>query len=152
MKFKFPLQKVLEHRKTLEDVAQRDFQEVFHDLKKMLIRLDEMDALMKQAHIQAYEIQMEGGTQGPALNQINDFIRNHKLMIVDQKNRITQQEDLVEQKRELLQAAAVETKIIDKFKEKKFGEFKKHLEDEDQKEMDEQSILRFKSGEKKKSE
>jgi flagellar FliJ protein len=151
VKFKFPLQKVLEHRKIKEDLVQKDFQDVLNDLNKMIQRLDEMEALMKQAHVQAYEMQMEGGTQGAALSQINDFLRNHKVLVGDQKQRIIQQEQLVEQKRELLREAAVETKIISKFKEKKFEEFRKQVEDEDQKEMDEQSILRFKSVEKKES-
>lgn len=151
MKFKFPLQKVLEHRKTKEDMVQKEFQDAVNDLNTLVKRLEEMEALAKQAHVQAYEMQMEGGTQGPALTQINEFIRHQKVLVIAQKNRVQQQELVVEQKRELLREAAVETKIITKFKEKKFDEFRKRIEDEDQKEMDEQSILRFKSLEKKES-
>jgi flagellar FliJ protein len=151
MKFKFPLQKVLEHRKTKEDLAQNEFQDALNDLNTLIRRLGEMETLVKQAHVQAYEMQIEGGNQGAALSQINDFIRNQKIIIEEQRQRIAQQEVLVEQKRDLLRAAAVETKVIDKFKEKKFEEFKKKVEGDEQKEMDDQSVLRYKNADQKES-
>jgi flagellar FliJ protein len=151
MKFKFPLQKVLEHRKTKEDLAQNEFQAALNDLNIMIRRLGEMETLVKQAHVQAYEMQIEGGAQGAALSQINDFVHNQKIIIEEQRQRIAQQEVLVEQKRDLLRAAAVETKVIDKFKEKKFEEFKKKIDGDEQKEMDDQSVLRYKNADQKES-
>jgi flagellar FliJ protein len=89
-------------------------------------------------------LQSQGGTQGPALSQINEFQKNQKILIQLQKTKILAQEKVVEGKRELLLQAAVETKTINKFKEKKFNEYREEREADEQKEMDEQNILRFK--------
>ena len=43
MKFKFPLQKVLEHRKLKENLAQKDFQDV-------VVILNEQQAVLEKMH------------------------------------------------------------------------------------------------------
>lgn len=144
MKFKFPLQKVLDHRKNKENQAQKDFQDVLNELHGMQKRLQEMEEAVHEAHIRTGNLQSQGGIQGPALCQIGEFQRNQKILIQIQSMKILNQEKVVEAKRELLRQAAVETKTISKFKEKKFDEYRTELEAEEQKEMDEQSILRFK--------
>lgn len=149
MKFKFPLQKVLDHRKIKEDLAQKDFQEVLMVLNDLKNKLQEMEDAIHDAHLRMGELQNQGGTQGPALMQIHEFIKNQKILIQRQIAKIQNQEKVVEEKRELLRQAAIETKIIAKFKEKKFEEYKEARESEEQKEMDEQSILRFKPLEKR---
>lgn len=151
MKFKFPLQKVLDHRKVKEDLAQKDFQEVLMVLNDLKNKLQEMENSIHDAHLRMGSLQKQGGTQGPALAQINEFIKNQKVLIQRQIVKIQNQDKLVEEKRELLRQAAIETKIIAKFKEKKFEEFKHEQETTEQKEMDEQSILRFKPLEKRSS-
>ncbi|WP_413289004.1 flagellar export protein FliJ [Bdellovibrio sp. HCB337] len=149
MKFKFPLQKVLDHRKIKEDLAQKDFQEALMVLTDLKNKLQEMETSIHDAHLRMGLLQKQGGAQGPALTQINDFIKNQKILIQRQIVKIQQQDKVVEDKRELLRQAAIETKIIAKFKEKKFDEYKHERESEEQKEMDEQSILRFKHIEKR---
>lgn len=144
MKFKFPLQKVLDHRKNKEDLAQKDFQEALNDLHILQEKLLEMEGTAHEAHIRSGTLQSQGGMQGPALCQINEFQKNQKILIQMQKTKVLNQEKAVELKRELLRQAAVETKTISKFKEKKFEEYRSGREAEEQKEMDEQSILRFK--------
>ena len=149
MKFKFPLQKVLDHRKVKEDMAQKDFQEALMELNELNEKLLSMENAVHEAHLHAGGLHKQGGAQGPALSQINDFLRNQKILIHMQNAKIFNQEKIVEEKRELLKAAAVETKIISKFKEKKFEEYKHERETEEQKEMDEQSILRYKTADKR---
>lgn len=149
MKFKFPLQKVLDHRKVKEDLAQKDFQEAFMVLNDLKAKLTEMENVAHEAHLRMGTLQKKGGTQGPALSQINDFLCNQKILIQMQQVKIFNQEKVVEEKRDLLRQAAVETKVISKFKEKKFEEYKQGLESAEQKEMDEQSILRYKTPEKR---
>lgn len=144
MKFKFPLQKVLDHRKTNENLAQKDFQEALNELTQMQNKLVDLQTAMHQAHVTAGDLQVQGGTQGPALMQISEFKRNQKILIHLQEAKILNQEKVVEEKRDLLRKAAVETKTISKFKEKKFEEYRHDREKEEQKEMNEQSILRFK--------
>lgn len=149
MKFKFPLQKVLDHRKTKENLAQKDFQLAMNDLVELEEQLQRMEEAVHSSHQRAGSLQNQGGAQGPALSQINEFQRGQKVLIQRQQQKIEAQQKVVEEKRELLKQAAVETKIISKFKEKKFEEYRETREKEEQKEMDEQSILRYKSPERR---
>lgn len=144
MKFKFSLQKVLEHRKVLENIVQKNFQDAVGVLTELQKKIQEMETQSDEARVRAYTLQSDGGNAGPALSQINDFLNNHKLLMQMQLVKIQAQEKVVEEKRDLLRQAAVDTKVIASFKEKKFAEFKKHEESEEQKDMDEQSVLRFK--------
>ncbi|MEN0058213.1 MAG: flagellar export protein FliJ [Bdellovibrio sp.] len=144
MKFKFPLQKVLEHRKIKEDMAKKDFQEAMSLLQQEQNKLEKMLASQTQAHVQAGELTSVGGTQGPALSQIHDFLKGQKVRIQHQQERVAEAEKLVEAKREILKQAAQEYKIMEKMRENKFEEYKHERNVLEQKEMDEQSILRFK--------
>lgn len=145
MKFRFPLQKVLEHRKINESLAQKDFQEAMMFLNQETSRLEQMLEQKSQAHLQAGALSSQGGAQGPALSQIHEFLKGQEIRIQRQREKIQEVEKLVEGKREILRQAAQEYKIIDRLREKKFEEYKLERISQDQKEMDEQSILRFKN-------
>lgn len=145
MKFRFPLQKVLEHRKINESLAQKDFQEAMMFLNQETSRLEQMLEQKSQAHLQAGALSSQGGAQGPALTQIHEFLKGQEIRIQRQREKIQEVEKLVEGKREILRQAAQEYKIIDRLREKKFEEYKLERISQDQKEMDEQSILRFKN-------
>lgn len=145
MKFKFPLQKVLEHRKIVENLAQKVFQDAvaaFHEEQK---KLQDMEDKLSNAHIQAGQYATKGGTPGPALTQIHEFQKGQEVLIQRQKQKVQEAEKLVEEKREILRQAALDYKIMDKMKENKFEEYRLERLSKEQKEMDEQSILRFKS-------
>ena len=144
MKFKFTLQKVLEHRKVLENIVQKTFQDAVGVLNDLQNKLNEMETQSDDARVRAFTLQSEGGNAGASLSQINDFLKNHKVLMQMQLSKIQAQEKVVEEKRDLLRQAAVDTKVIATFKEKKFEEFKAKMDSDEQKEMDEQSVLRFK--------
>jgi len=144
MKFKFPLQKVLEHRKLKENLAQKDFQEAMMLLNEETERLEGMLSQKTAAHTRAGALSTQGGTQGPALTQIHEFLKGHEVLIHRQKQKIQEIEKLVEAKREVLRQAAQEYKIMEKMRENKFEQYKHERNLQEQKEMDEQSILRFK--------
>lgn len=145
MKFKFPLQKVLEHRKIKEDLAQKDFQDALTMFNEEQNRLQQMEDQKTGAHFKAGSLSSQGGAQGPALVQIHEFIKGQEIRIHRQKQKVQELEKLVESKREILRLAAQEYKIMEKMRENKFEEYKHERNIQDQKEMDEQSILRFKS-------
>jgi len=145
MKFKFPLQKVLDHRKANENLAQKDFQSAVNDLVELENQQQRLEEALHSSHQRAGSLHHQGGAQGPALAQINEFQRGQKVLIQRQQQKVADQEKVVEEKRQILMKAAVDTKIISKFKEKKFTEFQETQEKEEQKEMDELSILRYKS-------
>jgi flagellar FliJ protein len=144
MKFQFPLQKVLEHRKIIENLAQKEFQDVLAQLTAEQARLGQMEKDMHDAHIRAGILSSEGGHQGPALGQIHDFVRGQRILITKQQFKIAEVEKLVEAKRDILRQAALDYKIIEKMRENKFEEYKQGRLIQDQKDMDEQAILRFK--------
>lgn len=145
MKFKFPLQKVLEHRKIRENLAQKDFQEVVMQLNEENALLDRMLGQVQNAHGQAGTLATQGGAQGPALTQIHEFLKGQEIRIHRQKQKIQEVEKLVEAKREILRQAALEYKIMEKMRENKFEEYRAERLATEQKEMDEQAILRFKA-------
>ncbi|HEX7672684.1 MAG TPA: flagellar export protein FliJ [Bdellovibrio sp.] len=145
MKFKFPLQKVMDHRKVKESLAQKDFQDAVNILNEQQAILDKMNRDVQEAHARAGTLAQMGGAQGPALSQINDFLNGQKLRIAHQVQKVQQVEKLVEAKRELLRQAALDYKIMEKMRENKFEEYKAERISQDQKEMDEQAILRFKA-------
>lgn len=145
MKFKFPLQKVLEHRKLKENLAQKDFQEAVTLLNEEQARLQQMQEQVQNAHLQAGTLAHHGGVQGPALVQIHEFLRGQNIRIARQQQKLQEVENLVEAKREILRQAALEYKIMEKMRENKFEEYRAERLATDQKEMDEQAILRFKA-------
>ena len=149
MKFKFPLQKVLEHRKIKEDLAQKDFQDALDVLLKLEGKLKQLEDQEDDARVRSFALQSEGGTAAPSLIQIDEYLRNSKVLLQMQRSKIAEQQAIVENKRAVLIAAAVETKAISTFKDKKFTEFKAKAEKEEQNEMDEQSVLRFKTNDRK---
>lgn len=145
MKFKFSLQKVLEHRKVVEDLAQKSFQEAVTRFNEQVVLLDQMINAKSAAHQSAGTLTSQGGTQGPALSQIHEFLRGQEIRIQRQRQYVEEAEKLVEEKREVLRQAALEYKIMEKMREKKFEDYKQDRLAREQKEMDEQNILRFKA-------
>ena len=144
MKFKFPLQKVLEHRKIQENLRQKDFQDAVDELNKEKKQLDKMLGQVTTAHGEAGRLSQAGGNPGAALAQIHDFLKGQEILIKKQRQKVQESEKLVEAKRELLRQAAVDYKIIEKMRENKFAEYRHERLMDEQKENDEQSILRFK--------
>lgn len=145
MKFKFPLQKVMEHRKIHENLMMKDFQDAVAAFDEQNRFLENMLAQKTQAHERAGELSQRGGSQGPALGQIHDFLKGQEIRIQQQKKKVQELDKLVEVKREILRQAAQDYKIIEKMRENKFEEYRQERLIQDQKDMDEQSILRFKA-------
>lgn len=142
MKFKFPLQSVVRHRQIKEDLAERDFMEAQAALNAEISKLEKMQQDRHDAYIRMGALQQLGGAQGPALAQISEFKKGQDIRIGRQQMKVQEAQNLVEEKREILRQAALEYKIIDKLRDKKFEEYKADRLRAEQKEMDEQSVLR----------
>ena len=146
MKFHFSYEKLLEHRRQEEEVARRYYMESYNKLeneknlhKKMYKEWDET----------VEEIfQCQTNPQGAAIGRIvslNQFLDGQKVRISRQREVIMNYNAIVEQKNEILIAAAKETKILEKLKEKKLMEFKKSQKKIDMKKNDELVVTRFKA-------
>src|SRR4051812_12811323 len=116
MKFRFPFQNVLKHRKILEDIAQKDFQLVVFELNKQKQILSDMHEQIFIAREEAYRLQTQGGTASPALSQIHDFVKGQDIRIERQQAKIQDCEKKVEEMREILRQKAVEYKIIERLR------------------------------------
>lgn len=144
MKFKFNLQKVLDYRKTKENLAEKEFREAQFLLNEEINKLNSMLNIKHQSRQRAFNIQHEGGNQAPqALQQVHDFVVGQDVRIEKQRAKVKEAEKLVEEKQEILRQISIEYKIMDKLKEKKKNEFKLEVEKIEQKEFDEMSVLRF---------
>jgi|SRR6185312_4000840 len=149
MKFRFGLEKVLQHRKILEDLAQKDFHEAQAALNQEIQKLEEMKQSVVSARDEAYRLQSEGGNKTPALGQIDDFIQGQDFRKEAQKKKIKECESLVESFREILRQRAIETKIMIELKDKKKTEFQVDQKKREQKFVDEMNVMRFRKEENK---
>lgn len=139
----------MDHRKILEGIAQREFEEAASELKKQVDKLEHLEKQLKEAYDQAFRAQHEdSGQTSEQLKQIHEFILGQKVRIERQTAKIQYHENLVEVKREILREKAVDYKIIERLRDRKKAEFEQEMRKKDQKEMDEISVLRKSHGER----
>lgn len=144
MKFKFSLQKVLQHRKVLQDLAQRDFEEIQSESFKQKELLMDMITSLHEARNEAGQVQSRPANNVPErLKQIHEYTILQDVRILRQKAKVEEIEKLVEEKREILRQKAIDSKMIEKLKERKREQFNHEVRVEEQKEADELSLLRF---------
>src|SRR5690606_19615561 len=97
MKFKFPLQKVMEHRKILEGLAQKDFQEALAELNREQEILHKYLDQKSSAYDRAFEQQhAKSGRTSEELQNIHEFLEGLKTKIERQRAKIQDCENLVE--------------------------------------------------------
>jgi len=143
MKFKFSLEKVLNHRNLQVDLARRDFlqaQTNLVDAEK--IRNDMIFEKEKNILHRAQLIQSKTSWQDH-VQQINIYLQGQDLRIARQNESLKKLEKEVESYREILLKALTEAKMIEKLKDKKKEEFIKTYNENERKELDEISTLRF---------
>ena len=144
MKFKFKLEKVLVHRKILEDLAQKEFQEAQAACNEQKDILERFRIEKSEARKRAFSDQSQtGGQVLEGLKQIHDFILLQDIRIEKQIKVIEEMDKLVEAKREVLRQKAMDTKIIKKLEEKKKAQFMEEERINEQKELDDNSSMRF---------
>lgn len=143
MPFRFPLQKVLDHRKTLENMAQREFQEAQAEVSRRQQTLEEMRGALLDSTFEAGRVQTSAASDGTSrLKQIHEFQVLQRKRIEIQEAKVREAENLVEEKREILRQKAVDHKIMERLKERRFEEYKADLRDREQKAVDETNVLR----------
>ena len=147
MKFIFSYQQLLEYRKRLEEVAQRDYLQAKKNVQMAETALEAMYQQIDDSRQRARMLEIKGGKQAPSLALIDDFINNHKLRIETQRKTIRELKQVEETQQQALVIAAKEYKILEKLKEKQLIEFKEILKKRELKQVDELVTTRFKRGE-----
>lgn len=142
-KFKFPLQKVMQHRKTLEGLAQTQFQLAVAELHQQTQKLLEMENSKAVAREQAFRQQSEGGKASSGLVQVSEFLKGQDIRIEKQRIEIKKCEGRVENLREILRQKAIEYKIIEGLRERQEKTFKTEQRKKEQKQVDEMNVMRF---------
>ncbi len=142
-RFKFKLEKVLQHRKIQEELARKDFEESARELRSREAVLEKYQLEVVNARDEAFRLQSAGGAPTLALMSIDDFLKGQEIRIQRQKNSIQEQLVVVENQRDILRQKAIEYKIMEELKEKKLQEFKIELDQKEQKEIDEINTQRF---------
>jgi flagellar FliJ protein len=137
MKFKFKLEKVLQHKHILEKQAQRDFSEMQKKLDEQLNLLKSLEDSLKNTYNERQTIILAGGSVSANLDFVQKAYDGYRYMIENQKKIIIGLEKIVEEKRLRLVEATKDRKVFEKLKEKKKDEFIKDKKRKDQKTTDE---------------
>lgn len=138
MGFKFRLEKVLHHRKSLEDSARKSFLEAKAALNEAESVLQSFLQSIQDSQNERLTIIRSSGNQSERLRQIADYIKGTEIKIDRQKALINKQLAIVEERQRALQEASVEYKMVDKLKERQqllYRENEKKLEQKEQNEI-----------------
>ncbi len=142
-KFKFSLDKVLRQRIIHVDLCKKEFSDAEKLLDVEIQKLIDMTEQKKNAISYRHETVSSSTSWSASVEQINLFLTGQDLRINKQNERLIEFRNLVEARREILQQALTEAKMIEKLKDKKKSEFYKEVLKKEQQELDELSVVRF---------
>ena len=141
-KFVFSMESILLIKFKLEDQAKAEYAVQMAALQKEQERLEQLvekkNDLQEQLHRQ-----INGVLELLRIRQLEDGVENIKYNINLQKVKVLNQRKKVERAQEKLNEAMKERKTYEKLKEKAFGEFKKEINAEEQKEINELVSFRY---------
>lgn len=143
MRFRFRLEKLLDSRRTQQEIAQKIFVEAKHAADVATRKLQELYDLEKDSYKRLAHAQMEGGQQTSVMQHIFIFQTGLKIHVENQLKHIQSLQSVVEEKREILQQKMIEYKMIEKLKEKKYQQFLQDVKVQEQRDLDEISVLRY---------
>lgn len=143
MKFKFGMQKVLDHRQIKMDLARKDYLEAQAFLVEEQKKLQELIDMKNRSLAQRSSLASQTTGWQEQVNQINNFLTLQDLRIAQQNERLLKIEKVVESRREILKDALTEVKIMERLKEKKKADFLQEVRDKEAKELDEIASTRF---------
>ncbi|MFN3454350.1 MAG: flagellar export protein FliJ [Pseudobdellovibrio sp.] len=143
MKFKFSLEKVLNHRRIQMDLARKDYLDALAFLQNEQEIHQQMIDLKNKALNERANLVKSSTQWQMQVEQLNLFIKGQDLRIAQQNERLLKIEKLVESRREILKDSLTEVKIMERLKEKKKADFLQEVKSNEQKELDEISTIRF---------
>jgi len=138
---KFKLESILKHRKHLEDIFQREMADTFQALaaeKKTLARMR-----TTCAHIQRdWKQKLKNDINVSEMRHFHKYLDRLALEIEEQRTRVAEAEQKLEQKRMALTEAVKSRKIMDKLKDKQLAAEAERLQKNEQSFMNEVAISR----------
>lgn len=146
MSFRFKLEKVLHHRKSLEDIARKYFLEAQLEVLEIQKNINSFWEDIGRAKEERARLVKVGGTQSETLRQIYEYIKGTEIKIERQKKILHEKQAKVEELQLALQEAATQYKIIEKLKEKQHESYRMAAKKLEAKELDEMTTVRFNLG------
>ncbi len=143
MAFHFKLEKALQVRRTVRDVAQRDFQEAARAVVLAEEELASLKDSIWQSELSRGEVvQGRGEQQGVKLQQTHEFIELVKIKIERQLKKIERLQAVAEEKRTVLAEKAIEVKTLERLREKKKATYIAERRAADAAELDDLLVMR----------
>lgn len=143
MKFKFSYEKLLEHRKRIEEIAHRDYlaaAKLVHEAEDNLkLQYDLIDQARKSNH----DFELHGQAKSPSLVLNSEFIIGQKTRIQTLKEKIRELMRDAEDKQQVFLEAAKEYKILLKLREKQLIAFHEKRKKHEAKTLDELVVTRY---------
>jgi flagellar FliJ protein len=143
MKFEFALESLLKHKKTLEDLARKEWAEAQGQVDEANNKLKDMFNQIDDARTRTSRIEKAGGQKAGDLVSIDEFIVGQGLRIEKHRELIRDLMIEAERRHALLVEAAKETKTLEKLRERQFEEYRLRRKKQDAKKMDEIIVTRF---------
>ncbi len=143
MKFRFTLEKLLEHKRTLERQAQKAWAEAQANVDRATKELDGLYAAVDEARKDVPRMEREG-RPAASVAQVDEFINGQKIRIERKRGEIRELLAIAEARQVELVEAAKERKTLEKVREKRLEDFKLRRKKHELKENDELVVTRFK--------
>lgn len=140
--FKFKLQSVLEYRLNIEEKILNEFS----DLKRIL---EEKKAVLKALIDERHRLMDELRNMQRRVMRADDlaalvgYVENLRLKEKEQNNIIDQASEKVEAKRKELMEAVKNKKVMENLRDKHEEEYRKNMNELEQKNSDEMSVLKY---------
>ncbi len=124
MSFRFRLEKVLKHRKTIEEIAKKEFLNAQSELRAAESVLQNYYQQIEKAQQDRHILVVQGDSPGEQLCQISNYIKGSEIKIERQKDVVRSNLAIVEEKKLALQEAATEYKMIEKLRDRQQEEYR----------------------------
>lgn len=135
-RFKFKLDKVLNYRETLENLAKNAYRDAVHALNmekdKLAELLDQMEKLKN-----AYTLEAGAEVEPHILSMLSLYMSQLFNLIEKQREIIKEKEKIVQEKFELWNTKRKDVKVIKRLEEKKWKAYLKEADKEEQAFQDE---------------
>lgn len=135
-RFRFKLENVLKYRQTLEDLAKNEYRESVRIMNIEKATLSEMEHSQQQL-ARFYNIKEGTVVQTEMLNLVGRYSVQLAHLIDMQKDIIIEKQKVVQEKLHLWTQKRRDLKVVEKLKEKKWKEYLREADKEDQKFQDE---------------
>ena len=142
MAFKFKFDALQRHRKTLRDLAQRDFADAQAEASKQMQYIESLFVQIDKANEKSVEIRNSVPVDLEQLKGIEEFINLQNIKIEMEREKARELLSIMEEKQEILVEKAKEYKVVELLREKEHKKYLDKVKMIEAKEMDDMNLMR----------